>query len=230
MITADRKPFEEIKASVKDYGRIMVLGCETCVAVCQPGGEKEAEILASELRLAFGNEGKKVEVNDEHVIRQCDDEFMADPAFLEKVKAADVVLSIACGVGVQHACNFFNRIITEKPTRVIPGLNTTFMGANIDVGLWEERCLGCGDCVLERTGGICPITRCAKSLLNGPCGGSSSGKCEINPDTDCAWHLIIERLEVMGELDRIKPVEMYKDWRPSHSGGPRKRVREDLRL
>jgi ferredoxin len=230
MITADRKPFEEIIASVKNYDRIMVLGCETCVAVCQAGGEKEAEILASELRLAFGNEGEKVEVNDEHVIRQCDDEFMADPAFLEKVKAADVVLSIACGVGVQHACNFFNRTITEKPTRVIPGLNTTFMGANIDVGLWEERCLGCGDCVLERTGGICPITRCAKSLLNGPCGGSSSGKCEINPDTDCAWHLIIERLEVMGELDRIKPVELYKDWRPSHSGGPRKRVREDLRL
>ena len=230
MITADRKPFEEIKASVKDYDRIMVLGCETCVAVCQAGGEKEAEILASELRLAFGNEGKKVEVNDEHVIRQCDDEFMADAAFLEKVKAADVVLSIACGVGVQHACNFFNRTITEKPTRVIPGLNTTFMGANIDVGLWEERCLGCGDCVLERTGGICPIARCAKSLLNGPCGGSSGGKCEINPDTDCAWHLIIERLEVMGELDRIKRVEMYKDWRPSHSGGPRKRVREDLRL
>ena len=230
MITGDRKPFEEIKASVKDYDRIMVLGCETCVAICQAGGEKEAEILASELRLAFGNEGKKVEVNDEHVIRQCDDEFMADPAFLEKVKEADIVLSIACGVGVQHACNFFNRTITEKPTRVIPGLNTTFMGANIDVGLWEERCLGCGDCVLERTGGICPITRCAKSILNGPCGGSSGGKCEIREDIDCAWHLIIERLEVMGELDRIKPVEMYKDWRPSHSGGPRKRVREDLRL
>ena len=230
MITADRKPFEEIKASVKDYGKIMVLGCETCVAICQAGGEKEAEILASELRLAFGNEGKRVEVNDEHVIRQCDDEFMADPAFLEKVKEADVVLSIACGVGVQHACNFFNRAIADKPVRVIPGLNTTFMGANIDVGLWEERCLGCGDCVLERTGGICPITRCAKSLLNGPCGGSSNGKCEINPDTECAWHLIIERLEILGELDRIKPVEMYKDWRPGHSGGPRKRVREDLRL
>jgi len=230
MITADRKPFEEIKASVKDYDKIMVLGCETCVAICQAGGEKEAEILASELRLAFGNEGKKVEVNDEHVVRQCDDEFMADPAFLEKVKKADIILSIACGVGVQHACNFFDRTITDKPIRVVPGLNTTFMGANIDVGLWEERCLGCGDCVLERTGGICPITRCAKSLLNGPCGGSSNGKCEINPDTDCAWHLIIERLEVLGELDRIKPVEMYKDWRPSHSGGPRKRVREDLRL
>ena len=230
MITADRKPFEEIKESVKDYKKIMVLGCETCVAICQAGGEKEAEILASELRLAFGNEGNKVEANNELVVRQCDDEFMADPAFLEKVKEADVILSIACGVGVQHGCNFFNRTITDKSIRVIPGLNTTFMGANIDVGLWEERCLGCGNCVLEKTGGICPITRCAKSLLNGPCGGSSNGECEIGKDTECAWHLIIERLEVLGELDRIKPIEMYKDWRPSHSGGPRKRVREDLTL
>jgi hypothetical protein len=121
MITADRKPFEEIKESVKDYDKIMVLGCETCVAVCQAGGEKEAEILASELRLAFGNEGKKIEVNEGLVVRQCDDEFMADPAFLEKVKEADIILSIACGVGVQHACNYFNRVIKDKPIRVIPG-------------------------------------------------------------------------------------------------------------
>jgi len=196
MITAERKPFEEIKEYVRDYKNIMVLGCGTCVAVCQVGGEKEAEILASELRLTFGNEGKRVEVNEETVVRQCDDEFMADPAFLEKVKEADVIISIACGVGVQHACNFLNRV----------------------------------DCVLERTGGICPITRCAKSLLNGPCGGSSGGKCELSTDIDCAWHLIIERLETLGELERIRPVEMYRDWRPSHSGGPRKILREDLRL
>jgi len=230
MITAERKPFEEIKEYVKHYERIMVLGCGTCVAVCQAGGEKEAQILASELRLAFGNEGKKVEVTEETVVRQCDDEFMADTAFLEKVKAADIIISIACGVGVQHACNYFNRVIEGKRVRVVPGLNTTFMGANIEIGHWEERCLGCGDCVLERTGGICPITRCAKGLLNGPCGGSSDGKCEISKDIECAWHLIIERLEALGELDRIKPVEMYKDWRPSHSGGPRRIVREDLRL
>jgi ferredoxin len=230
MITADRKPFEEIKEYVRDYERIMVLGCGTCVAVCQAGGEKEAQILASELRLAFGNEGKKVEVTEETVVRQCDDEFMADTAFLEKVKEADIIISIACGVGVQHACNYFNRVIEGKRVRVVPGLNTTFMGANIEIGYWEERCLGCGDCVLERTGGICPITRCAKGLLNGPCGGSSDGRCEISKDIECAWHLIIERLEALGELGSIKPVEMYKDWRPSHSGGPRRIVREDLRL
>lgn len=230
MITAERKPFDEVKDSVKDFKKIMVLGCGTCVAVCQAGGEKEAGILASELRLAFGNEGKEVEVMDVTVIRQCDDEFMSDPEFLEKVKDVDIIISIACGVGVQHSCNYFNRVIDGKPVKVVPGLNTTFMGANIDVGLWEERCLGCGDCVLERTGGICPIARCAKTLLNGPCGGSSEGKCEISKDTDCAWHLIIERLEKLGELDRIKPVEMYKDWRSSDSGGPRKITREDLKV
>jgi ferredoxin len=208
----------------------MVLGCGTCVAVCQAGGEKEAAILASELRLALGSEGREVTVTDETVVRQCDDEFMAETAFLEKIKEADIIISIACGVGVQHAYAFFNRAIEDKSIKVIPGLNTTFMGANLDVGLYEERCLGCGDCVLERTAGICPITRCAKSLLNGPCGGSSDGKCEISKDTDCAWHLIIERLEALGELERIRPFEIYKDWRPSHSGGPRKVLREDLRL
>jgi ferredoxin len=230
MITAERKPFEEIKKSVSNYRNIMVLGCGTCVAVCQAGGEKEAGILASELRLALGAEGKDVAVSDETVVRQCDDEFMGDPAFLEKVKKADVILSIACGVGVQHSCNFFNRIIEDKLIRVVPGLNTTFMGANLDVGRWEERCLGCGDCVLERTAGICPVARCAKSLQNGPCGGSSGGKCEISKDIDCAWQLIIERLEALGELERLRPVEPYKDWRASHSGGPRKMQREDLRI
>jgi ferredoxin len=230
MITAERKPFAEIKESVKDYEKIMVLGCGTCVAVCQAGGEKEAAILASELRLALGTEGKEAEVSDETVVRQCDDEFMGDPEFLERVKESDIIVSIACGVGVQHSGNFFNRVIDTKPTRVIPGLNTTFMGANLDVGHWEERCLGCGDCVLERTAGICPITRCAKSLQNGPCGGSSGGKCEISKEIDCAWQLIIERLEALGELERLKRLEPYKDWRPSHSGGPRRVLREDLRV
>ncbi len=230
MITADRKPFKEIKESVKNYEKIMVLGCETCVAICQAGGRREVEILASELRLAFGNEGKKLEVNEEAVQRQCDDEYMDVPALIEKVKEADIVVSMACGVGVQHASAFFNRVIEGASVRVVPALNTTFMGANLGVGEWEERCIGCGNCVLEKTGGICPITRCAKSLLNGPCGGSSNGKCEVNKETECAWHLIVERLNALSELDRIKQIEPYKDWRPSHSGGLRKRVREDLRI
>jgi ferredoxin len=230
MIVAERKPFSEILSMVENYSKIIVLGCGSCVTICMAGGEEEVKILASQLRLAFKKDKKNVEVEEFMALRQCDDEFMDDPVLIEKVQAADVVISMACGVGVQHATAFFNRVITDSPTRIVPALNTTFMGANIGVGVWEERCVGCGDCVLEKTGGICPVTRCAKSLLNGPCGGSSNGSCEINKDTECAWHLIVERLKALDELDRIKPVEMYKDWRPSHDGGPRKIVREDMRL
>jgi len=230
MIVAERKPFSEILSMVENFSKIIVLGCGSCVTICMAGGEEEVKILASQLRLFFKKEKKDVEVEEFMALRQCDDEYMDAPTLIEKVRDADVVVSMACGVGVQHATAFFNRVITDRPTRVVPALNTTFMGANLDVGIWEERCVGCGDCVLEKTGGICPVTRCAKSLLNGPCGGSSNGKCEINKDTECAWHLIVERLNALGELGRIKDVEMYKDWRPSHSGGPRKIVREDMRL
>lgn len=230
MIVGERKPFSQIRSMVEGYSKILILGCGSCVTICMAGGEEEARILASQLSLALRKNGKNVEIEEFMVLRQCDDEYLDDPSLIEKVRDADIVVSMACGVGVQHACNFFNRVIDDRPVRVVPALNTTFMGANIDVGEWEERCIGCGDCVLEKTGGICPITRCAKSLLNGPCGGSSNGKCEISRDTDCAWHLILERLEALGELDRIKPVEMYKDWRPSHDGGPRRTVREDVKI
>ena len=230
MIVGERKPFSEILSMVEDFSKILIVGCGSCVTICMAGGEEEVTILASQLRLAFQKNKKEVKVEEAMALRQCDDEYMNEPALIEKVKKADIVISMACGVGVQHATAFFNRIVQDKPVKIVPGLNTTFMGANLDVGIWEERCVGCGDCVLEKTGGICPITRCAKSLLNGPCGGSSNGKCEINKDTECAWHLIVERLEALGELDRIKPVEMYKDWRSSHDGGPRKIIREDMRI
>jgi ferredoxin len=230
MIVADRKPFAEIMSMVERYSKILVVGCGSCVTICMAGGEEEVKILASQLRIAFRKQGRDVDVKEAMALRQCDDEYMEDPVLIERVREADIVVSMACGVGVQHASAFFNRVITEKATRVVPALNTTFMGANLGVGEWEERCIGCGNCVLEKTGGICPITRCAKSLLNGPCGGSSNGKCEVNKDTDCAWHLIVERLKDLGELDRIKEIEPYKDWRPSHSGGMRKRVREDVRI
>ena len=230
MIVGERKPFSEILSMVDNCSKILILGCGSCVTICMAGGEEEVKILGSQLRLAFRRNGKNVEVEEFMALRQCDDEYMDDPVLIENVKEADIVVSMACGVGVQHASTFFNKIIDEGLVRVVPALNTTFMGANIGVGEWEERCVGCGDCVLEKTAGICPITRCAKSLLNGPCGGSFDGKCEISEDTECAWHLIIERLNALGELDRVRSVEPYKDWRPSHSGGLRKTVREDAKI
>ena len=129
---------------------------------------------------------------------------------------------MACGCGVQEIARRFK----EKP--VLPAVNTAFMGASERQGVWAERCQGCGDCVLGLTGGICPIARCSKRLLNGPCGGSTNGKCEIDPDVDCAWQLIWDRLKALGIEDRYEENMPAKDWRTSRDGGPRKIIREDL--
>jgi len=131
-------------------------------------------------------------------------------------------MSMACGCGVQEIARRFK----TKPT--FPALNTEFMGASERQGVWAERCQGCGDCILGLTGGICPIARCAKRLMNGPCGGSTSGKCEINTDVDCAWQLIWDQLKALGMEDKYEEIMPAKDWRTSRDGGPRKIIREDL--
>ncbi len=221
MITGDRKPLEEIAAMVEGYGRVLVLGCATCVTVCMAGGEREAEETALALKLGDREKGVTREVTFGNIERQCDEEFLQE--YADQVARADVVVSLACGAGVQHMATVF-------PDKVVyPGLNTTFMGVTEELGVWSERCLGCGDCVLELTGGICPITRCSKSLLNGPCGGSSDGKCEVDPSIPCGWQLIHDRLEAIGQLERLDEVLPPKDWSKSHSGGPRVRIREDVR-
>jgi ferredoxin len=222
MIVGKQKPLEQIWEMIKGYKKVLVFGCNTCVAVCHEGGNKEAEILESLLRIKAKQEGLDMEIEKGGIERQCEHEFFESAA--EQIDWADAVLSLACGAGVQFTAE-------KWPEKVVlPGLNTTFIGVLDEPGIFTERCAMCGDCILHLTGGICPITRCAKSLLNGPCGGSSGGKCEINREIDCAWHLIVERLEARGQLDRIRPVEIYKDWRSSQSGGPRKMVREDLRI
>ena len=113
---------------------------------------------------------------------------------------------------------------------IVPGLNTSFLGLPLEQGVWAERCAACGDCILGLTGGICPIARCSKSLLNGPCGGSIDGHCEVNAEIPCGWQLIYDRLSSMGKLETLMDIQPPKNWRTSRDGGPRKIVREDLRL
>ena len=198
MIIAKRKPFKEIKVMLKDYKKILIVGCGTCVAVCLAGGEKEVGILATQLRMTFRLEGKDVETDEITLERQCDREFMEPLA--EKVKNYEAILSTACGAGVQYLAELYDYI------PVYPALNTTFIGVAEDIGIWGERCLACSDCVLGITGGICPITMCAKGLVNGPCGGAIDGKCEVDPNKDCAWVMIYQRLERLGKLDNIKKI------------------------
>jgi ferredoxin len=222
MIIAEQKSLEEIKGLVQGAEKLLVVGCGTCVTVCFAGGAREASILASSLRMASKLNGHSQQVSDVTVQRQCEWEYL-DP-LREQVKDVDVVLSLGCGIGVQALAEHF------PDTWVVPGLNTSFLGLPTEQGIWEERCAACGDCILGLTGGICPIARCSKSLLNGPCGGSEDGHCEINPDIPCAWQLIHDRLNKMGRLEVLMDVQTPKKWRASRDGGPRRIIRDDLRL
>ena len=225
MIVGDLKPIEEIEASIRDRSRVLILGCRGCVTVCNTGGEKEVAVLASQLRIASQSRREQREISEETIERQCDFEYVE--AVLARIEDVEVVVSLACGAGVQHVAEAAAGL--DRPVQVVPGINTTFLGAALEQGVWAERCQGCGDCVLEITGGICPIARCSKSLLNGPCGGSSGGKCEIDPEVDCGWQLIHDRLSALGKLENMSRMLPVRNWSTSRDGGPRKRVVEELR-
>lgn len=212
MIIAKQKPFEEIREMIKGYEKILVLGCGTCVAICMAGGRGEVEILASSLRIAEEISGNKKVFNEHTVERQCERDFLKE--IEEKVKNVDAILSLGCGVGVQAVAEQFPHL------PVLPGLDTLFMGMPREEGVWTEQCSGCGNCILDKTGGICPLTQCSKGLLNGPCGGSQNGKCEVDPERDCAWMLIIERLSKLGKLDELEEIFERRDW--SRMERPRK--------
>lgn len=219
MIVAKQKDFQAIKRMVGEARRVLVVGCKTCVTVCNAGGMKEVGVLAATLKLDAQREGRPLEVSELTLERQCDPEYVAPLA--AQAEPYDLVVSMGCGAGVQ--------LVAEHVARpVLPALDTMFIGVTESAGTWTERCQACGDCKLGLTGGICPVARCSKSLMNGPCGGSNHGKCEISGDVLCGWHLIVERLEALGQLDRYEEILEATDWSTSRDGGPRKVHREDL--
>ena len=220
MIVGEQKSIEEISKMTADFESVLVIGCNTCVAVCHTGGEKEVGILASALRLKNKMDGRKQSIEEASIERQCEKEFVQK--LIEKMDKNDCVLSLACGVGPQTITEFFPDQI------VLPGVNTTFYGMPKEQGIFMEMCGGCGNCVLDKTAGICPIVRCSKSMLNGPCGGSQNGKCEVNKEIDCGWQLIYDRLKALGRLDIMDEITPPKDWTFAGHGGPRKMVREYL--
>ena len=213
MIVGQQKSIEEIWKMIREQRKVLVLGCNSCVAVCHQGGTKQAEVLASLLRMQAVQEGVEIQLDVGGIERQCEHEFFN--SVLDAISSTESVLSLACGVGVQFMAEKF------KTTPVYPALNTTFLGAVERPGYFTEKCQACGNCVLAVTGGLCPIARCAKRLLNGPCGGVSNGKCEINRELDCVWQLIVERLEALGRFDDYEKLFPLKDWSKDRAGGPR---------
>ena len=212
MITVTQsKPFEQILNLLENSQSIYIIGCGTCATMLHTGGKEEVLAMKEKLEAA----GKKV--SGWMVIpTACD--LITKEALLEEAPAitkTDSILVLSCAFGVQTVSVF-----ATKP--VYGGLNTLFIGKEDESGQYIEVCMQCGDCVIGQTAGICPLVRCAKSLFNGPCGGSVKGKCEIDPETPCAWQMIHDRLSAWGQLDRLENIIPIKDWSSSISGGPRR--------
>lgn len=212
MITVTKqKPFEEITKSLEKCQSVFIIGCGTCTTILHTGGKTEVLDMKAKLEAA----GKKV--TGWMVVPTACDEMTRDALaeFSSAVEAADCLLVMTCAFGVYTV----NRHVKKS---VAPALNTLFIGKEEKPGEILEICTQCGNCVLDRTGGICPVIRCAKGLFNGPCGGSVKGKCEVSPETPCAWQLIIDRLAELGRLDELEEIQPLRDWSTSPSGGPRK--------
>jgi ferredoxin len=221
MIVASPKSVTELKSLIAPHSKVLFVGCGTCVTVCLAGGEREVGIASYAVRMARKIEGKPLELTQITIERQCENEFIKD--LVPAVERCDAIVSFACGAGVQALAERFN-----KP--VYPALNTQFLGILEEQAVWTEKCLGCGDCMLGQFGGICPVTRCAKRMLNGPCGGSTEEHCEVADDHPCAWQLIYKRLQTIGQLDKLDAIVPPKDWSPAWCAGARKTVRAEHRV
>jgi len=202
MIASDIKPIEEILSHMEGEGSIFILGCAGCPEGCETGGEAQLARFREQLEAAG-----KVVVGCVNVDFLCNKSLVALRLMrhLPQVAEADALLVVSCGVGVQATAAVIDK-------NVHPALNSIYLGGF--QGLWRgsERCAECGMCLLDYTGGICPITACTKSLLHGACGGSDKGKCEINPEVECGWTKIYERLKKIGRLDLLKRVAPERDF------------------
>jgi ferredoxin len=216
MIGTKKKPLQEVIGSIEGYQKVGIIGCDGCAKSCATGGAEQTEEMAGILK----EHGKKV-VFDLAPNTTCNlNNIRSFFAGMEgAIKKSEALLVLACGGGVQVV-----RQLTEEYGFLIPvksGLDTVgHMDTIIPEELMKEQCMECGQCVLNETGGICPVTKCAKSLLNGPCGGSEGGKCEVDPTRDCAWVLIYKRMSALDELDRLRCYMAPKD----HSKAARPRT------
>jgi hypothetical protein len=200
MIITQQKNFEEVQEMLKPFDKIFIIGCGTCSTICLTGGEDQVKEMAEKLK------AKKI-MGTVVVESPCDARILKrDTRKLTKgIEDADVILCMCCGVGVQDIAEHTNKIC-------VPCLDTKFLGKTERIGIFYERCRACGECILFETGGICPIVRCPKSMLNGPCGGVVDGKCEVGDyKRDCAWVLIYDRLKDLKMLDIFKKYKPPRD-------------------
>jgi ferredoxin len=201
MLFTKDKPLDEVLESLGKEKNVFLLACNGCAEVCETGGQEALSAMKTEVEKAGKN-----------ITGTCLVDFLCNKLLvttrlareMDKINQADSILVLTCGIGVQAVAKVVDKVVR-------PAANTVSLGGL--QGLWpsEERCEACGDCSLDYTGGICPITSCAKSLLNGPCGGSQDGKCEVDPEKDCGWIKIYERLKKVGQLENLKKIRTPRD-------------------
>jgi Methylene-tetrahydrofolate reductase C terminal. len=210
MIISEKKPFDEILEYLKDSKKVIITGCSLCASTCKVGGEEE--VLAMKAKLEENGKevlGYKILDPSCNLLKTRKD----IKGLKDELKEADAILSLACGDGTQTVAK-----LVKNP--VYPGNNTLFIGEVERVGQYKEACRACGSCQLAWTGGICPITMCAKGLVNGACGGARDGKCEVDPENDCAWILIYEKLKEQDKLGNLLEIREPRDYKVSYH--PRK--------
>lgn len=204
MIVSSQKDFSEIDAMLKDIGArtVFLVGCGACATAAKTGGQAELDQATLNLEAAGYT------VNGSFVAPTgCS--VTAVRSELKKIgeaaMGADAIISYSCGAGVQAISE-----VSDIPA--IPALNTDFLGTVMRIGNFEERCSACGECMLGYTAGICAVTKCPKSMLNGPCGGMSNGMCEVNPENECVHVQIYRKLKAQGRLRNIiVPAKSHKN-------------------
>ncbi|HIE17130.1 MAG TPA: 5,10-methylenetetrahydrofolate reductase [Dehalococcoidia bacterium] len=203
MIISELKPLSEILGYLEGERKIFLVGCKGCAEVCHTGDEPQV----LEMKQKLEQEGKTV-------TGYCVIDFLCDKALVKtrllpheaEIDAADSLLVMTCGIGVQATAAVVNKLTH-------PATNTISLGGARGEWRGSERCRECGDCVLDLTGGICPLTACTKGLINGPCGGAKDGRCEVEPDVrECGWQLIYERLKKLGRLEKMKAMPPPKNY------------------
>ncbi|HEY3348007.1 MAG TPA: methylenetetrahydrofolate reductase C-terminal domain-containing protein [Nitrospirota bacterium] len=203
MIITKAKEKEAVLDSLKEIRSVFLLGCSECASLCGTGSPE----AVAEMKAALEEAGKKV--NGTFIPKtgcQVLGTKLELKPFKEAIDASDAILVMSCGAGTQAMVEVF------KDKKVYPANDTSFLGNMTRYQQFDERCSMCGECIIDKTGGICPVTTCPKGILNGPCGGTNNGMCEVSPDIECAWAKIYARMERTGELEKMKEIIPPKDY------------------
>jgi hypothetical protein len=195
------KPEEELKRLLKDLTRLFIIGCGTCTTLTKTGGIEEVARISDHLM----SEGKMI--TGSLVLPVACDQLNSNilSEYSGKIEPAEAIIIMSCAFGAQTVASQLGKMI-------IPAVDTIFLGKESASGEYNEVCRQCGDCLLGETGGICPVVTCHKGLVNGPCGGTDDGKCEIDEAKDCAWTLIYNRLKEFNALDRMRRYQKPKNY------------------